>query len=417
MGLTFDDSATRAMPPGSRALHDEAPNWGDALAVVSDLTERTLLQTQLEERSIQLQRERNFIDTILDTVGALVMVIDAEGRLIRFNAACNSATGHDFAAFLGTPDWQALVPPEEVADVQAVIARLQSGEANVQHENHWLHRDGSLVLLCWRNTVLRDEAGRVQYVIGTGIDITERRKAENQARQHLEEASRLQRLQTVNELATVLAHELSQPLAAIAGYAEAARQLVSQRPPELDKLARNLDRINEQSLRAGETIRHMRAYVGRGQIDPVPLDLNEVVRNACALMVPKAYNRGIDLQIDQADALPAVMGVGVHIEQVLFNLIRNAVDAIRDARMKGGSITVTTRRLEGMAQVSVTDSGPGIDAEEAVKVFESLTSRKKYGLGVGLRICRSLIEAHGGRLWVEPHSPGAIIHFTLPLAP
>jgi two-component system CheB/CheR fusion protein len=161
----------------------------------------------------------------------------------------------------------------------------------------------------------------------------------------------------------------------------------------------------------------MRAYVGRGQIDPVPLDLNEVVRNACALMVPKAYNRGIDLQIDPADALPPVMGVGVHIEQVLFNLIRNAVDAIRDARMKGGRIAVTTRQLEGMAQVSVTDSGPGIDAEEAAKVFESLTSRKKYGLGVGLRICRSLIEAHGGRLWVEPHSPGAIIHFTLPLAP
>jgi PAS domain S-box-containing protein len=416
MGLSFDDPATRAIPAGSRTLHDEAPNWGDALAVVSDLTERKLLQTQLDERSIQLQRERNFIDAILDTVGALVIVIDAEGRLIRFNAACNDATGRDFAEFLGTPDWQALIPPDETAEVQAVIARLRSGEANVQHENHWLHRDGSLVLLCWRNTVLRDEAGRIQYVIATGIDITERCKAENQARQHLEEASRLQRLQTVNELATVLAHELSQPLAAIAGYAEASRQLVSQTPPELDKLARNLERINQQSLRAGETIRHMRAYVGRGQIDPVPLDLNEVVRNACALMVPKAYNRGIDLQIDQTDAL-LVLGVGVHIEQVLFNLIRNAVDAIRDARMKGGRIAVTTRQLEGMAQVSVTDSGPGIDAEEAVRVFESLTSRKKYGLGVGLRICRSLIEAHGGRLWVEPHSPGAIIHFTLPLAP
>jgi PAS domain S-box-containing protein len=416
MGLSFDDSATRAMSVGPCALRDEASSWRDALAVVSDLAERRLLQAQLEERSTQQRRECSFIDTILDTVGALIVVIDAEGRLIRFNAACSDATGYDFAEFLGTPDWQALIPPEETAGVQAVIARLHAGETSIQHENQWLHRDGSRVQLSWRNTVLRDEAGCIQYVIGTGIDITEQRKAESQARQHLEEASRLQRLQTVNELATVLAHELSQPLAAIAGYAEVGRQLVGQTPLELDKLARNLERINQQSERAGETIRHMRAYVGRGQIDAVPLDLNAVVRNACALMVPKAYNRGIDLVTDLADTLPPVMGVGVHIDQVLFNLIRNAVDAIRDARMKGGSIAVTTRRLEGMAQVSVTDSGPGIDAEEAVKVFESLTSRKKYGLGVGLRICRSLIEAHGGRLWVEPHSPGAIIHFTLPLA-
>jgi two-component system CheB/CheR fusion protein len=108
--------------------------------------------------------------------------------------------------------------------------------------------------------------------------------------------------------------------------------------------------------------------------------------------------------------------VEVHIEQVLFNLIRNAVDAIRDARMTSGSITVVTRRLEDMAQVSVIDSGPGIDAETAASVFDAPFSRKKYGLGVGLRISRSLIDAHGGRLWVEPHTPGAIIHFTLPFA-
>lgn len=416
MDLTLDDSASRATPVESRTRHDEVPDWKDVLAVISDITERTKLEAQLEERSVQLQRERNFIDTILDTVGALVIVVDAEGRLIRFNAACNAVTGRDLAEFLGSPDWQTLIPPEEMAGVEAIIARLQSGEAHLQHENHWLHRDGSRVLLAWKNTVLRDEAGRVQYVIGTGIDITERRKAETRARQHLEEASRLQRLQTVNELATVLAHELSQPLAAIATYAEAGQQLLAHAPIEPDKLARNLERISQQSLRAGDTIRHMRAFVGQGRIEPVPLDLNAVVRSSCVLMQPKAHNRGIDLVLDREDALPPVMGVEVHIEQVLFNLIRNAVDAIRDARMTSGGITVVTQRLDDMAQVSVIDSGPGIDAETAARVFDVLFSRKKYGLGVGLRISRSLIDAHGGRLWVEPHTPGAIIHFTLPFA-
>lgn len=416
MDLTLDDSASQANSVESRTRRDQVPDWKDVLAVISDITERRQLEAQLVERSVQLRRECNFIDTILDTVAAPVIVVDAEGRLVRFNAACNAVTGYDLAEFLGTPDWQILIPPEEIAGVQAIIARLQSGEAHVQHENHWLHRDGSRVLLAWKSTVLRDEAGQVQYVIGTGIDITERRKAETQARQHLEEASRLQRLQTVHELATVLAHELSQPLAAIATYAEAGQQLLAHTPIEPDKLARNLERISQQSLRAGETIRHMRAFVGQGRIEPVPLDLNAVVRSSCVLMQPKAHNRGIDLVLDREDALPPVMGVEVHIEQVLFNLIRNAVDAIRDARMTSGGITVMTRRLEDMAQVSVIDSGPGLDAETAASVFDALVSRKKYGLGVGLRICRSLIDAHGGRLWVEPHTPGAIIHFTLPFA-
>jgi len=375
------------------------------------------LQKPLGKRGVPLQHEREFIDAILDTVGALITVFDAEGRLARFNAACNATTGHDFADFLGTRDWQRLVPPEETARIQAIMARLQSGETHVLHENHWIHRDGSLVLLNWRNTVLRDEAGKVKYVIATGIDITEQRRAENQARQHLEEISRLQRLQTANELATMLAHELNQPLTAIASYAEASRQLLDQASPEQDKLVRNLERISQQSLRAGETIRHMRAFVGRGRIDPLPLDLNAVVRGTCALMVPRAQSRGIEVVIDLATALPPVMGVDVHIEQVLINLMRNAVDAIRDARMKRGSIAVATRVEAGMAKISVHDSGPGIDAEKAARVFDFLSSRKQYGLGVGLRISRSLIEAHGGRLWVEPHTPGGIIHFTLPFAP
>jgi signal transduction histidine kinase len=134
-------------------------------------------------------------------------------------------------------------------------------------------------------------------------------------------------------------------------------------------------------------------------------------------MVPKARARGVDIVLDLDGTLPQVMGVGVHLEQVVLNLLRNAIDAIRDAAMKSGSITVSTRQIENMAQVSVIDSGPGIDAAKADKVFEPLASRKEYGLGVGLRISRSLIEAHGGRLWVEPHRPGGIFHFILPFAP
>jgi two-component system CheB/CheR fusion protein len=398
-------------------LHDAHGQPLRSLGVIADITERKLLQMQLTEHSVKLQHERNFTDAILDTAAAVIIVSDAEERVVRYNKACNTLTGYDFAEFKGTTRWLRLIPADEIVGIRQVIEGLRAGEESVQHENHWICRDGTRRLFNWHNSALRDETGKIQYMIGTGIDITEQRAAEIRARGALEEASHLQRLQTANELATVLAHELNQPLAAIASYAEAGQQLLSRTPLERDKLIQNLEKISKQSLRAGEAIRHIRAFVGRGRIDPVPLDLNSTVRNTCSLMTPKSRSRGIDIMLDLDETLPPVLGVDVHIEQVLLNLIRNAVDAIRDAHMSSGSITVSTRRANDMAQVSVVDSGPGIDSAMADKVFEPLASRKDYGLGVGLRISRSLIEAHGGRLWVEPHTPGGIFHFILPFAP
>jgi C4-dicarboxylate-specific signal transduction histidine kinase len=314
-------------------------------------------------------------------------------------------------------DWLKLIPADEMPGIRDVIGKLRTGEGAVEHENNWICRDGSLRLILWRNSVIRDETGEVQYLIGTGIDVTEQRKAEVRARDSLEQASRLQRMQTANELATVLAHELNQPLAAIASYAEAGQRLLAHTPLERDKLNQNLEKIGKQSMRAGDAIRHMRAFVGRGRIDPTPLDLNDVVRETCILMTPKSHSRGVNIVLDLDASLPPVLGVGVHIEQVLLNLMRNAIDAIRDVKMKSGTITVSTRRGDDLAQVSVCDTGPGIEAGMVNKVFEPLSSNKSYGLGVGLRISRSLIEAHGGRLWVEPHTPGGIFHFVLPFAP
>ncbi len=410
---------------------DGAPIWVDmklimardasgkplhALGVVSDITERRLLQSQLTGHGDQLQRERNFVDAILNTVAALVVVIDPEERLVRYNTACNALTGYDFEEFRGSNRWLNLVPADELEGVRRAIRSLSSGKAHVLHENHWILRDGSMRLLSWRNSVLRDDAGAVRYLIGTGIDITDQIKAEHRAREALEDASRLQRLQTANELATVLAHELNQPLAAIASYAEATQQLLHQDPPDQEKLTRNLDKISKQSLRAGEAIKHMRAFVGRGRIEPVSLDLNKVVRDTCDLMTAKARSRGVQLVLELDEALPPVRAVNIHIEQVLLNLLRNAVDAIRETRKGHGSIIITTGRRENMAQVSVSDTGVGIPAERAERIFEPLSSHKEYGLGVGLRISRSLIEALGGRLWVEPRTPGGLFHFVLEFA-
>jgi PAS domain S-box-containing protein len=397
-------------------VSDKILSDGRWVGFVRDVTRRRQLEAEFARSTEQLRAERNFVDAILDTTASLIVVLDEQARVVRFNKACEAATGISQSELLGRTIWLDLIPRDELAGVEGVAERLRGGEPLVEYENHWQHRDGSRRLIRWRNTLIKDLEGKVRFLIGTGTDVTDQVKAEDDARRHLEEASRLQRLQTASELATMLAHELNQPLAAIATYAAAGQHLL-RKPGDGDRVAETLERISEQALRAGEAIRHLRAFVSRGRLDPVALDLNAVIRRACTLLTPRARSSGVTLVAELDEDLPAVAGVDVHIEQVLLNLLGNALEAIQGAGMPSGSIEVTTRRDAGMARVSVRDTGPGIDAATAARLFEPFFTRKAQGLGVGLPICRSLVEAQGGRLWAEPHTPGGVFRFTLPLAP
>lgn len=375
------------------------------------------LEQRVEERSEQLRQESTFSEAVMDTVASLILVIDADERVVRFNKACEKVTGYSFDKLVGTTDWWDLIPQDDVAGVRGALDRLRAGEKLVTTESRWRTKKEGMRLVSWNHTALKDVTGNVQFIISSGLDITEQRKVENEARQHLEEASRLQRVQTANEVATLLAHEINQPLLAITMFADTSLELLSSVPLDQRTLMENMQQVSQQALRAGETIRRLRTFVSQSTIDPTPLDLNRVIERACKVITRVADENGIHLVLDLNEAVPPVMGVDVHLEQVMLNLLRNAIEAIRDAGILGGSITVETRREERMAHVTVRDNGPGINEKMAGKLFGSLTSTKDYGLGVGLRISRSLIEAHGGRLWVEPHTPCGIFHFLVPLAP
>jgi C4-dicarboxylate-specific signal transduction histidine kinase len=265
--------------------------------------------------------------------------------------------------------------------------------------------------------VLKDRCGGLRCIIGSGVDITDQREAELQARDNLEEAARLQRIQTANELATHIAHELNQPLAAISMFADTGQRLVAASPPDEATLAENLRRIGEQARRAAEIIRRLRSFLGRGRIDPSPMDLNAVIRAAVEMTETRARKDGIRLELDLDETLPPVMAVEVHVQQVLLNLLRNAIEALEESAKDGARVVVETGREDHMVRVTVRDNGPGVGAEAAARLFEPLRSTKDDGLGVGLRISRSLIQAQGGRLWLEPQSPGAVFRFMLPIAP
>ncbi len=372
------------------------------------------LEQRVKDRTLQLREEHTFSETLLDTVASLVIVFDTEKRVVRFNKACEDVTGFSFDEMLGTNDWKKLIPVDEQGKVADIFERLKSGEDMVINENHWLAKDGSKRLISWTRRVLKDADGKVKNIIGTGLDITDQRKAEIKARHHLEAAARLQRLQTASELATVLAHELNQPLAAIAMYAESGQKLLDHMQPPHKKISGVMGQISEQSLRAGEIIRRLREFVNRGKIEVAPMDLNTTIHHVCALMATKALNAGIKLNINTDEDLPDVLGDEVHIEQVLFNLIRNAIEALQESETADGCITVTTSHANNMARVCVRDNGPGVDEESVSKLFEPFYSTKEDGLGVGLRISRSLIQTHGGELWVEPQKPGGIFNFSIP---
>ncbi|MGA9575548.1 MAG: PAS domain S-box protein [Lysobacterales bacterium] len=379
------------------------------------------LEQQVDHRTQQLRDEHRFIDTILENMPAATMVLDVDARVISFNKACETASGYSFQEMRGTTKWKNLVPPDERQRLGDMISSFQAREYDsVQHENHWVHKDGSRRLFCWYNTVLKDSAGQVQYLIGSGLDITAQREAEVENDKHLEEAARLQRVLTANELATNLAHELNQPLAAISMTAENSQALLEPSPlePGQDRqLIENLQHISDQAMRGGEIVRGLMAMVRKSKIDAVSLDLNAVIRTACGLIQKKAERRNIKISLNLDKTLPPVMGVSVHIEQVLLNLLRNGIDAIRDRGSQGGHICVENSRQESMVLVTVCDSGGGIDEQVIDSLFESFFSTKDYGLGVGLRISHSLVEAMGGRLWAEVHQSEGIFHFELPLAP
>ncbi len=204
------------------------------------------LARRVDARTAELNSERNFATAVLDTAAALVFVVDRGGRIVRWNKACELATGYSAEEINGDTDWwDRVLLPEEREGAQQVSEKLRSGDCPQRHENHLRHRDGSLHLIDWTITCLRDRGGAVEYVVATGLDVTEQRRIQEEARRRAEELAHLHRVYTAGELAAAMAHELNQPLAAIAGLSEAGLQLLQRGRLEPGRITNNLEQIAE----------------------------------------------------------------------------------------------------------------------------------------------------------------------------
>ena len=244
-------------------------------------------------------------------------------------------------------------------------------------------------------------------------DNTERKKAE-EARRELVHASRLA---VLSEFTTSIAHEINQPLGAILSNADAAELLLKKSPPPLEEVRQILADIRSDDLRASEVIRRLRALLRQGEVERQPIDLNAVVNEVIFILRAEAQRRRVEVRTDLSSQASMVSGDKVHLQQILLNLMLNGMEAM--AQTNGERcLTLKTEHADGEVIVSVSDTGPGVSRDRLSKIFERFFSTKPEGMGMGLAISRSLVEEHGGRIWVESiEGQGSTFRFALPILP
>jgi two-component system sensor kinase FixL len=257
--------------------------------------------------------------------------------------------------------------------------------------------------------------GRV-LVIATVYDIARRLQQEREQSMQRAALAHVARVGLLAELSGSLAHEINQPLAAILSNAQASRRFIGHAPPNLDEVREGLNEIVDSAKRAGDVIRRLRAMLRNEQPDFVALDVNQTIREVVQFLHSELIDRHVRIVESLADGLPPVRGDRVQLQQVVLNLITNAADAM--AGVEGTRrITLTTRSTADGVLVEVADAGSGIAEENLGQIFQAFVTTKANGLGLGLPLCMTLVQAHGGKLWASNNvGPGATFHVLLPAA-
>ena len=373
---------------------------------------------ELDGKNRELVERRSVFNAALESAGLWVVTLDPGGRIVRCNRRCAELAGQPVENVVGESFATALVQPYQRRQCEDWLARLAGSDSEPPDWEQRLIRDGEESrIVTWFGRRLDDAEGRTQFLIAAGRDVTEQRRIEEEVRKRRAEVAHLHRVYTAGEMAAALAHELNQPLAATAAYAEAAIERLAQGTDAQREFLDDFERICAQAHRAGRTIADLRRFLSKGSASrAAPCDLNELVRVACELVGADVRLRRNAIELDLAPDLPPVLAEAVHVEHAMMNLIVNALDAMREV-VEAGTVRISSRAVsDTMAQVTVRDDGKGLKLGEQERVFEAFHTSRATGLGMGLTISRSIIEAHGGRLWAEPSSRGGIFHFTLPFA-
>jgi two-component system sensor kinase FixL len=408
---------------GNRLVHPEILEAvifavvGAGISWFGEELRRTRLRSR--QHAQDLSAREAHLRSILDTVPDATVVIDDKGTIQSFSAAAERLFGHRQAAVIGRNVSMLMPTPYREEHDRYLTRYLTTGEKRIIGIDRVVtgqRADGSTFPM--KLAVGEMQSGEGRFFTGFIRDLTERQETEHQLQELQTELARLSRLTAMGEMASTLAHEINQPLSAISNYLQGCSRLLEPvEHPNAPKIRDALAETIKQTLRAGHIIRQLREFVARGETEKRPENISKLVEEASALALVGAKEEGIKTLFRFASHTDAVLVEKVQIQQVLLNLMRNAMEAMQDCDRKELLVTTSAPDNEKVT-VSVADTGSGLSEEIAERLFQPFVTTKPAGMGVGLSISKRIIEAHGGEMWAEPNEGGGtVFRFTLQSAP
>jgi two-component system, LuxR family, sensor kinase FixL len=386
---------------------------GLGMAWGGEQLQRNRLSAAASERSTRAREAH--LQSILDTVPDAMVVIDERGLVQSFSAAAERLFGYRAAELIGK-NVKLLMPSPYREGHDGYIERyLQTGEKRIIGVGRVVvgeRKDGSTFPM--ELSVGEMRSSNQRFFTGFVRDLTEGQETEARLQELQSELVHMSRLTSMGEMASTLAHELNQPLSAIANYLKGSRKLLESVPDERATMVRDaMDKAAEQALRAGEIIRRLRDFVARGESERRVESVKKLVEEASALALVGAKDLGVRVRFVFDPTTDLVLADKVQVQQVLLNLIRNAIEAMEESKIR--DLTISTRLADDdMLAISVTDTGHGITPDMVPRLFQPFVTTKRRGMGVGLSISRTIVEAHGGQIDVAPNPAGGTVFcFTL----
>jgi PAS domain S-box-containing protein len=387
----------------------------EAIGTDVDVTERKCAEQALRGSEHKFRR-------LVETLPSLIWATTPDGEPSQLNQRVLDYSGMRFEDFLNG-GWERFIHPDDLAETANALNRAIKTGTSYETVHRLRRADGEYR---WHHAIgepLRDDDGRITQWYGLAIDVDDAKKAEERARDERDKLQQLQsdlahmnRLSVMGELAASLAHEIAQPVAAARNYARAALNFLDQHPPKLSEVRKQLDRVVDAGDRSREIIERIRDHIKKAPPRMARFDLNRAIDEVIELGRGAITRNGVSVRTHLAQGLRAVEGDRVQLQQVVLNLILNAIEAMGSVEAGTRELSISTeQKPAGGVLIAVCDTGPGVDSEQLERVFDAFYTTKTSGTGMGLSISRSIIDAHGGRLWAGANEPrGAVFQFILP---
>jgi two-component system, LuxR family, sensor kinase FixL len=370
------------------------------------------------DASAALKLERDRANAYLELNDAILLMLDTERRIVEINARGSDILGAPSVDLHGR-DWLQFMNDESERERGRLLLHAAlSGTGSREREFDSRGASGDRLRIHWRSIARRDADGSPAGWLCAGVDVTEQALRAEDAHLAQERLTRVARLATMGEMAAGVAHELNQPLTAIATYARAAERSLEKPVPDLAQVQEVVREINAEGLRAGEIIRRLRQMVRTDAPEQrTAEDVNALVNEIHSLIAADARVHDARLRVALTKGLPRVMGNAVQLQQVVLNLLRNALEALGSKPRGTREVEISTHRtVDGQVEIQISDNGPGVDASVADRLFEPFCTTKGSGTGLGLAISRTIAHAHGGTIGTRPVNPhGACFFLRLPV--